>query len=189
MFGSRSSLSTTAVSAAATGSCSHTRTTVHPAVDNAASASRSRVTFRRSFGVQYHSFVVGDLPCSGHACQKQPSTNTATRRAVNTMSGLTGLRPSTAIGKSFRNRYPSRCSSLRSSTSGLVSVRLIARILRPRPGDDAAGTPVRLPGPGDGKSYRSILYPAFDWSLTARHDSHPRPTGSLDTSLRRRDTA
>lgn len=189
MFGPRSSLSTTVVSADAAGSCSQTRMTVHPAFDNAASASRSRSTLRRSLGVQYHSFVVGNLPWSGHACQKQPSTNTATRRAVNTMSGRTGLRPSTAIGKSFRNRYPSRCNNLRSSTSGLVSVRLIARMLRPRPGEDAGGTPLRLSGPCGSGSSRSIPYPAFDWPPTARHDSPPHPTGSFDTSLRRRATA
>ncbi len=188
MFGPRSSLSTTVVSADATGSCSQTRMTVHPAADNAASTSRSRSTLRRSLGDQYHSFVVGSLPWSGHTCQKQPSTNTATRRAVNTMSGRTGLRPATAIGKSLRNRYPSRCNELRSSTSGLVSARLIARMFRPRPGEEAVGTPLRS-GPGDGPSSRSIPYPAFDWPPTARHDSPSHPTRSVDTSLHRRATA
>jgi len=31
-------------------------------------------------GAQYHSFTVGSRPCSGHTCQKHPSTKTATRR-------------------------------------------------------------------------------------------------------------
>jgi hypothetical protein len=42
-----------------------------------------------SFGDQYQSLFFGLLPWSGQACQKQPSTNTATLRLVNAMSGRT----------------------------------------------------------------------------------------------------
>jgi type IV secretory pathway TrbL component len=81
----------TAATASATGTCSHSRTTVQPAAARAASAARSRSTFFCSLGDQYHSLFFGFEPCSGHACQKQPSTNTATLREVNAMSGRTRL--------------------------------------------------------------------------------------------------
>ncbi len=74
-----------------TGTCSHSRTTVQPACVRAASAARSRSTFLASLGDQYHSLFFGWEPWSGQACQKQPSTNTATLRAVNAMSGRTRL--------------------------------------------------------------------------------------------------
>jgi hypothetical protein len=46
---------------------------------------------------------------------------------VNTTSGR-AHRPSRRIGMSFRYRSPRRWSSLRSASSGLVSVRRFARI-------------------------------------------------------------
>lgn len=189
MFGSRSSLSTTLISADSRGSCSQTRTTVHPAFVNAASASRSRSTLRRSLGVQYHSFVEGILPWSGQACQKHPSTKTATLRAVKTTSGLTGRRPGTTIGKSFLKRYPRRWSKLRSSTSGFVPERLIARIFRPLPGDEAGGTDARLPCADGGGAFCSIRYPASGRQLPTRHDSPLLPSGHWLESLRREATA
>ena len=85
---------TTAAVASSSGMCSHNRTTDQPASVSAASLARSRSTFRSSFGPQYQSFARGLDPCSGHACQKQPSTKTATLRAVNAMSGRTRLPPS-----------------------------------------------------------------------------------------------
>jgi hypothetical protein len=84
----------TVAMAASSGTCSHRRITVQPATASAASFTRSRSTFRSSFGPQYHSFVRGLDPCSGQACQKQPSTKTATLRAVNAMSGRTRVPPS-----------------------------------------------------------------------------------------------
>jgi hypothetical protein len=81
----------TVARASSTGTCSHSRTTVQPAWTSAASVARSRLTFPASFGDQYHSFFFGLAPCSGQACQKQPSMNTATLRPVNTMSGRTLL--------------------------------------------------------------------------------------------------
>ena len=77
--------------ASSTGTCSHSRTTVQPAAASAASAARSRSTLPASLGDQYHSLFFGLEPCSGQACQKQPSTNTATLRPVNAMSGRTFL--------------------------------------------------------------------------------------------------
>jgi len=84
---------TTAAIASSSGTCSHRRMTVQPAVVSASLFSLSRSTLRSSFGDQYHSLFFGLEPCSGQACQKQPSTKTATLRAVNTMSGRT-RRPS-----------------------------------------------------------------------------------------------
>jgi hypothetical protein len=94
---------TTAATASATGTCSHSRTTVQPAAARAASAARSRSTFFSSLGDQYHSLFLGFEPCSGQACQKQPSTNTATLREVNAMSGRT-RRAGKSSRKSFRYR-------------------------------------------------------------------------------------
>src|ERR1035441_10130704 len=80
---------TTVAMASSSGTCSQSRTTVQPARISAASFIRSRSTFLISFGFQYHSFALGLVPWSGQACQKQPSTKTATFRAVNAMSGRT----------------------------------------------------------------------------------------------------
>ena len=80
---------TTAATASSTGTCSHSLTTVQPASFSDVSLRWSRSTFLTSFGDQYHSLFFGLDPCSGQACQKQPSTNTASFRAVNTMSGRT----------------------------------------------------------------------------------------------------
>lgn len=80
---------TTVVTASSSGTCSQSLTTVQPARISAASFTRSRSTFLISFGPQYHSFALGLDPCSGQACQKQPSTKTATFRAVNAISGRT----------------------------------------------------------------------------------------------------
>lgn len=87
--------------ASSSGTCSHSRTTVQPAWRRASSAARSRSTFLASFGDQYHSFFFGFKPCSGQACQKQPSMNTATLREVNAMSGRT-LLAGRSSRKSFR---------------------------------------------------------------------------------------
>ncbi len=69
-------------------SCSQIRTTVHPAPRSSASCFRSRFTLANIFLLHHSLFVLGQLACLGHACQKQPSTKTTTRALVNTMSGL-----------------------------------------------------------------------------------------------------
>src|SRR3984885_3518330 len=123
-FGSPTA-STTRATASASGTCSHSRTTVQPAWTRASSAARSRSTFLASLGDQYHSLLLGLEPCSGQACQKHPSTNTATLRRVNATSGRT-RRSGRSRRKSLRYRYPIACSAARSASSGLVSVRRVA---------------------------------------------------------------
>jgi hypothetical protein len=81
-------------------SCSQIRTTVQPASVSQAVFRASLSTFRASFGDQYDWFTDGFEPCSGQQCQKQPSTNTATRLRVNTISGRT--RPP---GRSIRKSH------------------------------------------------------------------------------------
>ncbi len=74
-------------SAAARGSsCSHTRTTCHPAAASAASVSRSRAVMLASFTRHQSALAFGRWTCTGQECQKQPSTKTATRAPRNTRS-------------------------------------------------------------------------------------------------------
>jgi len=122
----------TVATASASGRCSHSRTTVQPAWVRASSAARSRSTFPASFGDQYQSLFLGCEPCSGQACQKQPSTNTATLRLVKAMSGRT-RRSGRSSRKSLRYRYPLACRAARSASSGLVSRRRFARMFAERP--------------------------------------------------------
>lgn len=76
----RSDTSTITRSAATvSSSCSHTRTTAHPRESRQASVSRSRATVRSNFAHHHSAFALGKVPCSAQWCQKQPSTNTATR--------------------------------------------------------------------------------------------------------------
>lgn len=65
------------------------RSTVQPAFVKPRVTARSRALFRASFASQNFRFCLGLVPCRGHPCQKQPSTNTATRSARNTNSGRT----------------------------------------------------------------------------------------------------
>lgn len=68
--------------------CSHTRTTLHPAVRRSASVCLSRATFRASLSAHQAAFAFGLVACSGHECQKHPSTKTATFARGNTTSAL-----------------------------------------------------------------------------------------------------
>src|SRR3984957_7250801 len=136
-FGSPTA-STTTATASASGVCSHSRTTVQPAWTRASSAARSRSTFLASLGDQYHSLLFGLEPCSGQACQKHPSMNTATLRLVNATSGRT-RRSGRAGRKSLRYRYPRACSAARSASSGLVSVRRLAFMFAVTAADDGNG--------------------------------------------------
>src|SRR3984957_16717893 len=136
-FGSPTA-STTSATASASGGCSQSRTTVQPAWARASSAARSRSTFLASLGDQYHSLLLGLEPCSGQACQKHPSMNTATLRRVNATSGRT-RRSGRASRKSLRYRYPRACSAVRSASSGLVSVRRFAFMFAVTPADVGNG--------------------------------------------------
>ena len=135
------SASTTSSRPSSALSCSQTLTTTHPSARSACVLCLSRSTVRCSFGPQYEPFTSGCLPWTGHECQKQPSTKTATRRLVKTMSGRT-RHSARSRRRSHRNRYPSRWSLERSASSGIVSRRRIARMLRDRPsvGDCDPGT-------------------------------------------------
>ena len=73
---------------------------------------RSRATLPSSFDAHHAELFLGEVPCCGQRCQKQPSTNTAIRARVNAMSGVPG-----SVRRCTRYRTPSRCSSRRSATS------------------------------------------------------------------------
>jgi hypothetical protein len=101
-------------------SCSHTRTTTQPADRSLASESWSRALFRKSFSFQYQLFTFGTrATCSGHPCQKHPSTKTATFVGPKTTS--TRRRVPGTMDCSRRYRSPRRWSSRRSASSGAVS--------------------------------------------------------------------
>ena len=104
---------------------SQTTATRHPAIRSIRIASRSRSRFRTSF-VSQKSVLVAGSRNSGQLswwCQKHPCTKTATRHLLRTMSGLPG-RPLSCS----RNRSPECHSSLRTSTSGAVSLPRILDI-------------------------------------------------------------
>jgi hypothetical protein len=91
-----------------------------------------------SFGPQYDAFAVGDTPCSGQRCQKQPSTKIATLALVKTMSALTLVALAT-IGIPTRNLRPTRWRADRNASSGLVSAFRFARITAEAPADVGSG--------------------------------------------------
>ncbi len=68
---------------------SQIRITDQPAFRSSRFTFRSRFWFRVIFASQNSAFCFGRVPCRGQPCQKHPSTNTATRAARNTKSGLT----------------------------------------------------------------------------------------------------
>ncbi len=71
-------------------SCSQMRSTRQPRRRSSRSTSRSRSRLRAIFSRQNRALPFGEVPCRGHPCQKQPSTNTARRRAGNAKSGRPG---------------------------------------------------------------------------------------------------
>ena len=113
--------------AAATGhSCSQTRITVQPARFNKVLVSASLVLLRASFSAHQSLFSFGRLACSGHECQKQPSTKMATLQETTTMSARRG--DPCNILLSIRNLSPIAWRALRSSNSGSVSRDRLARM-------------------------------------------------------------
>ena len=95
-------------------SCSQNRITIQRIAASSKFTHLSRARFRLSFGPQYLLLLDGDLECSGHPCQKQPSTNTATRQPINARSG----RPGNAA--CFRYLRPSAQMCFRKRSSGSV---------------------------------------------------------------------
>lgn len=84
----RSSFAANFLCCFAKSSCSQTRSTLQPIVFSVRFTSQSRLRFRAIFLRQYVRFEFGEVPCSGHPCQKQPSTKTASRCFRKTKSGL-----------------------------------------------------------------------------------------------------
>lgn len=60
-------------------SCSHTRITFHPFLRSIRPTNLSRVALRSSLADHHARRVAGMRQCFGQRCQKQPSTNSATR--------------------------------------------------------------------------------------------------------------
>lgn len=130
------------IRAAASGSvCSQNRSTVQPACCSRSFVSRSRARFASIFARHHSACRFGQVACSGHPCQKQPSTNTATRARVNAMSAR---RRVPGIVQSTRYRSPIRCSADRSASSAGVSRRRVACMRRRTSSDDAPGRSARL---------------------------------------------
>lgn len=144
--------------AAPTSSCSHTRMTCQPASHSSWAVSWSRAMLEAIFRGQYHEFTECPLsPWVGHPCQKQPSTNTATRFLVKTISAR---RFNEGTGRTFtRYRNPERWSRRRSLSSGSVSVRRTDCIRRRTPGEDANGSRGSRPLVTEGFTGRSIVHP------------------------------
>jgi len=98
---------------------SQTLTTVHPCSCASRVERWSRSELRRIFAAQSSALgpVHGVLrPCSGHPCQKQPSTKTAMWRDDRTKSGVQPF----AICRCSLNLPPAEWTALRRSTSGAV---------------------------------------------------------------------
>ena len=68
-------------------SCSQNRITIHPARLRVLVTNLSRFTFPESFFRQKAPLFAGKLLHFGQQCQKQPSTNTATRSRLKAKSG------------------------------------------------------------------------------------------------------
>ncbi len=132
----RTALSTP-FAASSMSSCSQTRSTVQPSDCKWESVSRSLSIFRSSLTDHQSPLFVGEGLCSGHPCQKHPSTNTATLARLNRMSARRRGIPGS--GASTRYRRPRRWSSRRRSSSGCVS-RVRCRDMRR---DVAASADVR----------------------------------------------
>lgn len=145
-----------------TSSCSQRRSTVHPAASSRRVVSASRARLARTFSAQKLAFVLATVWCSGQPCQKQPSTNTATRARGNTRSAV---RRSSGIGRrETKYRRPRRCSSRRNASSGFVSRPLFACIPRRTPGLDAQ------------ESLASLMRSTMTARLPITRSTHPRMT-------------
>lgn len=105
---------------------SQTTTTRHPSIRSPCCTFRSLTTFSSNFLRQKLLWVIGIYVIlqPRWRCQKQPCTNTATRYFDNTISG----RPSRSRWCK-RNRYPIRCSSDRTASSGFVFLPRIPDII------------------------------------------------------------
>jgi hypothetical protein len=158
-------------------SCSQTLTGSQPAAVRAASVSRSR---RRLFSIllcHQSALLLGHVPWSGHPCQKQPSTETATRAGPKTMS--VSRRTPGIRRRWIRNRRPLEWSARRSPTSAPV---LRLRCLLMREATDALAARGRAVGWPDGDASSAPLVVIAPSSL----DPYvPRPFGGSGSRVPR----
>lgn len=122
--------------AAPASSCSQNLSTFHPMAVSWALVSLSRATFPLIFARHQAAFSFGQVPWTGQACQKQPSTKTATLAPLKARSAL---RREPGNGQSTRKRKPSPCTADRSASSQEVSRRRVDFIRCPAAGDDGGG--------------------------------------------------
>lgn len=107
------------VAAARMSSCSHIRITVQPAFLRRRFVSRSRRTLVSIFSRHQSALFLGQVPCLGQPCQKQPSRSTAIFCNGKVMSTVRRL-PSMSLRCSLKRR-PRRCSSDRRDRSRELS--------------------------------------------------------------------
>lgn len=81
-------------------SCSQTRIGSQPCRTSSMSVSRSRLRLASILVFHRSAFALGHVACSSQPCQKQPSTNTATRARTNTMSASLRIESVTDFPKS-----------------------------------------------------------------------------------------
>lgn len=118
-------------------SCSQTRITNQPAFFRCASVSLSRSMFLASFSCHHVRLALGNVPCIGHLCQKQPSMKTATFSLGKAMSIV--RRDSDGTWRCLRNRRPILCRQERIATSIELSRWGVFFIRRETPLDDGGG--------------------------------------------------
>jgi hypothetical protein len=99
------------------------RRTAHPRSASWVVWRASRWTFASSLSAHHVLLFFGAVLCSGQRCQKHPSTKTASFARVKITSGRPG-----SSAPCVRKRSPRRCSSLRKTRSGPVSLRGILDI-------------------------------------------------------------
>lgn len=108
--------------------CCQMRTTFQPSRRSRVFTSLSRSAFRPNLRRQNSGWVLGIKRHAGHACQKQPSTNTATRSCQKMKSGAPNTLPCRRHPRMpfFRKSAASRCSV---SAFPLLLIRDISRDL------------------------------------------------------------
>lgn len=162
-------------------SCSHTRMTVQPCSCSNRLTFSSRVRFSCSLRSQNGLRSDGIWPCSGHPCQKHPSTNTAIRAVGNTRSGDPGsFLPVSDFHPSEVKYLTPACHNLfRSLSSGCVLRDFTAAMFLLRSSGDLISTP-RLP-------FRRDIRRLTRGARESREDQapalHPEGQGSLPQSL------
>jgi hypothetical protein len=159
-------------SASSAGTCSQSRSTAHPESRSNCVSLASRSALRASLGRQYETLLRGATPCSGQLCQKHPSTKIASCQRVKAISGRQRP-PLQSTRKSTRKRHPAACRAERRRCSGLVSRRLLPRMLRATASDrdlGAGGTQTADWGHTKGGSHNlPLLVPATDAVVAPEH--------------------